>query len=213
MSEPARPGTASRPPARRTTSYVLVTDDEDNRRRLVALILSVAMIILGSVVGIAQAGSPSRHPPAARTAAVAHPPSGLIGGGTVAARRISGRLSAVGSVGDVLFAENSAVINHWAQEVIVTAAQGIRDRQAAVVTATGYTDALGTEAFNMQLSQRRAQTVLGALRQELDGTRIQYRLIARGRAAPVASNYTASGRQLNRRVVITVEPGGAVPRP
>jgi outer membrane protein OmpA-like peptidoglycan-associated protein len=177
--------------------------EEDRRRRLLALVLLV-LFILGSALGIGQSASPS-HPRAAATAR--HPlPAVLIGGGGVAPRPVSGDLSAPGSVGEVLFAEDGTVIDRNARQVIGVAVQAIRDSRPVVITVTGYTDAIGGAAANQALSLRRVLAVIKVLRQELGSAPgvIQYHPVARGQALPVASNSTVAGRQLNRRVVITV---------
>jgi outer membrane protein OmpA-like peptidoglycan-associated protein len=65
----------------------------------------------------------------------------------------------------------------------------------------GYTDSVGSDAANLDLSQRRADAVLKALVElgvpaDLLSTR------AHGKAQPAASNGTEAGRQMNRRVEI-----------
>ncbi len=80
------------------------------------------------------------------------------------------------------------------------------DRSRARIV--GHTDSVGSEDYNLELSLRRAEAVRRAL--------IAYgvpaeRLSAEGRgeAEPRASNATAAGRQLNRRVEIFVSPAPA----
>ncbi|EQD41019.1 lipoprotein, partial [mine drainage metagenome] len=67
----------------------------------------------------------------------------------------------------------------------------------------GYTDSTGTAAYNLKLSQRRAD----AVRQFVITEGVapgQLRTRGYGLADPIASNRTASGRALNRRVVLKV---------
>jgi outer membrane protein OmpA-like peptidoglycan-associated protein len=67
----------------------------------------------------------------------------------------------------------------------------------------GHTDSTGSEAYNLDLSQRRAETV----RDFLIGNGVSpMRLSARGfgEEYPVASNDTLAGRQQNRRVEVVV---------
>lgn len=65
----------------------------------------------------------------------------------------------------------------------------------------GHTDNLGTDAANLQLSSRRAEAVMAALRAGgLPGAKI--RAVGIGAAAPVASNDGKAGRAQNRRIEI-----------
>lgn len=70
-----------------------------------------------------------------------------------------------------------------------------------VVVATGHTDWTGTDAYNQQLSERRAQAVKRFLEQQgLPGDRIFTE--GKGEKQPVASNRTRDGRAKNRRVEV-----------
>lgn len=65
----------------------------------------------------------------------------------------------------------------------------------------GFTDSVGTDAYNMKLSERRAQTVKDALIKEgVDPKRLEIR--AFGEQYPKCTNDTAEGRACNRRVVV-----------
>jgi len=70
------------------------------------------------------------------------------------------------------------------------------------VSVTGYTDSRGAEEYNMALSERRAQTVAGVIGAQYPDVRIDVQ--GMGESSPVASNDTAEGRQLNRRVEVEV---------
>ncbi|HJW81513.1 MAG TPA: OmpA family protein [Acidiferrobacterales bacterium] len=73
------------------------------------------------------------------------------------------------------------------------------------LTIVGHTDSTGTTQHNQALSERRAQAVetyfsqKGVVSQRLESQGL-------GESAPRASNATAEGRQLNRRVEIIIEP-------
>ena len=73
------------------------------------------------------------------------------------------------------------------------------------IEVTGHTDSKGTDAYNMTLSQNRANAVAGYL-----GSRgvASSRMVVTGagESRPVASNDTESGRAQNRRVEITLVP-------
>jgi OOP family OmpA-OmpF porin len=66
----------------------------------------------------------------------------------------------------------------------------------------GYTDSMGSEDYNMGLSQRRADSVVKYLSSR--GVNLDGRFTAKGygEADPVASNDTKEGRAQNRRVVV-----------
>lgn len=79
------------------------------------------------------------------------------------------------------------------------------------VTIVGYTDSIGSAAYNQQLSERRAQAVADYLiNQGVASSRI--RTEGRGESNPRASNATAAGRQLNRRVAILIRPDNTFQR-
>jgi len=72
-----------------------------------------------------------------------------------------------------------------------------------VIIAVGNTDSVGTDAYNMALGQRRAQSVKTYLVSKgVDGSRIYTE--SKGKSNPVASNATAEGRAKNRRTDIEV---------
>jgi outer membrane protein OmpA-like peptidoglycan-associated protein len=81
----------------------------------------------------------------------------------------------------------------------------------ARITIDGYTDAKGADAYNLQLSEKRAASVKSWLVQKggVDGKRIKTK--GWGKANPVAPNTNPDGsdnpegRQKNRRVEITVK--------
>ncbi len=72
-----------------------------------------------------------------------------------------------------------------------------------VIIAVGNTDGIGTDAYNMALGQRRAQSVKDYLVSKgVDQSRIYTE--SKGKSNPVASNATAEGRAKNRRTDIEV---------
>jgi outer membrane protein OmpA-like peptidoglycan-associated protein len=73
--------------------------------------------------------------------------------------------------------------------------------RAIALTVTGYTDSVGSEAYNLKLGMSRAESVQRYLTAHgVDASRMT--ALSKGEADPVATNSTAAGRQLNRRVVI-----------
>ena len=67
----------------------------------------------------------------------------------------------------------------------------------------GYTDGVGSEAYNNELSQRRAESIRDALAQRgVDDTRIVTK--GYGKAYPVGDNANPEGRAMNRRVEVII---------
>jgi outer membrane protein OmpA-like peptidoglycan-associated protein len=73
------------------------------------------------------------------------------------------------------------------------------------LTITGYTDSIGSEAYNLKLGMARAMSVRSYLASKgVDESRMT--ADSKGEADPIAPNSTAEGRQQNRRVVIGKQP-------
>src|SRR4051812_47626981 len=73
--------------------------------------------------------------------------------------------------------------------------------RALNITITGYTDSVGSDAYNLKLGMARATSVKSYLASKgVDAARMT--ADSKGKADPIASNSTAEGRQQNRRVVI-----------
>lgn len=113
--------------------------------------------------------------------------------------------------GDVLFDSGQAQLRAGALRSLQRLAQVLQQHPDSRITVEGYTDSQGSDAFNLELSRRRAQAVSDALvAAGLPAAAIEIR--AHGKAYPVAGNDTAAGRQMNRRVEIVVA-DGATPKP
>jgi len=83
---------------------------------------------------------------------------------------------------------------------LATSLQKYSDTELLIV---GHTDALGTTAYNQDLSTRRASSAARYLAmQGVAGTRIH--IAGKGEMEPVASNDTESGRQANRRIEVAI---------
>jgi outer membrane protein OmpA-like peptidoglycan-associated protein len=79
----------------------------------------------------------------------------------------------------------------------------LKSNPEQAITIEGYTDSLGSAAYNRDLSARRAEAVRDFLLQNgIDADRITARGLGEG--YPVASNETEAGRQQNRRVNIII---------
>lgn len=115
------------------------------------------------------------------------------------------------TLGDVLFDTGKANLNPGASRNLDQLVQFLTEHDDRRVEIDGYTDSVGTDSFNVDLSQRRADTVKAVLvSRGIDSSRIVSR--GYGKDFEVASNSEASGRQLNRRVEIVIggENGAAV---
>lgn len=74
-----------------------------------------------------------------------------------------------------------------------------RDVPGADITVLGHTDAVGSDAYNMDLSRRRALRVLTALMARgIDPSRLS--AVAIGKRQPIADDGSEDGRARNRRV-------------
>jgi outer membrane protein OmpA-like peptidoglycan-associated protein len=100
----------------------------------------------------------------------------------------------------VFFDFNQAVLRADAAPAIeIVAANMKRDVPDAALTILGHTDGIGSDAYNVALSQRRASTVLGhMIGRGLNPNQLS--TVAIGKAQPIAPNSTEEGRALNRRV-------------
>jgi len=104
---------------------------------------------------------------------------------------------------DVLFAPGSAVLSRSASETVEEVAEVLAEYPRTTVVINGYTDATGGAAKNQYLSERRAEAVGGAV---VSRGVAAPRVVAagHGETEPVATNASARGRNLNRRVEIEV---------
>jgi outer membrane protein OmpA-like peptidoglycan-associated protein len=105
------------------------------------------------------------------------------------------------TLGDVLFDTGKA--NPGASRNLDQLVAFLTDHPERRVEIDGYTDNVGTDSFNLDLSQRRADTVRSVLvNRGIDSARIATR--GYGKDFGVASNVDSGGRQLNRRVEIVI---------
>ena len=103
----------------------------------------------------------------------------------------------------LLFDYNSAELRPNARTALARFATELKDFPNTNIMIVGHTDSIGTDAYNHDLSHRRANATRDFLvAQGVAPTRFQ--VIGRGEAEPVASNSTAEGRQQNRRVEVAL---------
>jgi len=107
--------------------------------------------------------------------------------------------------GNITFAVDSADISSGFYAVLDSVALVLKEYDKTLVEVAGHTDSTGTEQHNQQLSERRADSVAAYLvSRKVTGERLI--VLGAGEAYPISSNETAAGRQLNRRVEITIVP-------
>jgi outer membrane protein OmpA-like peptidoglycan-associated protein len=109
---------------------------------------------------------------------------------------------------DVLFNVDRAELSADGMRVAQKLADILAQDPQGVVMVEGFTDSTGSPSHNLELSQRRAESVRNALMgMGVSSNRIATR--GYGAAYPVASNDNAGNRQLNRRVEIVLSQNGA----
>jgi len=107
--------------------------------------------------------------------------------------------------GNITFRTDSADLNASFFEVLNSVAKVVNQFEQTVIEVAGHTDSTGSDQYNQQLSQRRAEAVAAYLKtRSVRGDRII--TVGAGESHPVASNDTAEGRQRNRRVELTLVP-------
>ncbi len=102
---------------------------------------------------------------------------------------------------DVLFDSGQAELRPEADGIIAKAASYIENNNSRIAIIEGHTDRTGTAAYNVALSEARAESVREALiAKGVAAHRLETK--GYGETRPVATNVTADGRQQNRRVEI-----------
>jgi outer membrane protein OmpA-like peptidoglycan-associated protein len=105
------------------------------------------------------------------------------------------------TLGDVLFDTNKADLRPEVRSSLQKLAEFFKEYPERKAIIEGYTDSTGESDYNQNLSDRRANSVRNTLMDMgVSGDRISTR--GYGETNPIASNATAAGRQLNRRVEI-----------
>ena len=107
------------------------------------------------------------------------------------------------TLGDVLFETGQADLRAGALRNLYPLVTFLQKNPERQVMIEGHTDSVGSDAYNLELSQRRADAVRDFLMQNaVKAAQITTR--GYGKTSPVASNDTAAGRQQNRRVEIII---------
>ncbi len=101
------------------------------------------------------------------------------------------------------FEFNSTQLTAPAQQTLDEVAAALQGQPGLAIEIQGYTDSIGSDAYNLHLSQKRAESVKAYLVSKGAGAS---NLTAKGygKADPIAGNGTAEGRAQNRRVAFDV---------
>ncbi len=176
---------------------------------------------LGALVGIAAGDTVEERRRGAVLGALIGGGIGAIGGQQLDQQEAELRQQMGGQVGivntgsqlivtlpqDILFATNSTSLTGSMQNDLYTLAGSLNRYPNTTVNVLGHTDNVGAAAYNLDLSQRRAQAVASVLiNSGVSAARV--RAIGIGEDRPIADNLTAQGRQQNRRVEIIITPNG-----
>jgi outer membrane protein OmpA-like peptidoglycan-associated protein len=106
---------------------------------------------------------------------------------------------------DVLFDVNSYAVKPGGYDELQRVAQVLNNYPQTNILISGYTDSTGSETYNQQLSERRAAAVKNQL-VNYGVAPMRMTTIGYGEGKPIASNASEAGRQMNRRVAITITP-------
>jgi len=107
------------------------------------------------------------------------------------------------TLGDLLFETGRSELKGNATNNLQTLVAFLNRYPERSVTIEGHTDSVGSREANFDLSQRRADAVRFYLQnQGIASNRLM--TAGKGEETPIASNSSASGRQLNRRVEIII---------
>ncbi|RJP94379.1 MAG: OmpA family protein [Desulfobacteraceae bacterium] len=107
------------------------------------------------------------------------------------------------TLGDVLFATGKAELASGTRQTLDNLAAFLDKYPECNVQVEGHTDSTGSAELNLDLSERRAQSVkIALLERGISFDRIN--AVGYGKDRPIAPNDTAAGRQQNRRVEIVI---------
>lgn len=107
--------------------------------------------------------------------------------------------------GDLAFDTNSAAIRPGVFSEVERMSNVLDRYPKSVIQVGGHTDGQGSEAYNLTLSQQRADAIKNLMAQ-LGIIQSRIEAAAFGESQPIASNETEAGRKLNRRVEIKIAP-------
>ena len=111
--------------------------------------------------------------------------------------------------GNITFSLDDATLNNSFKPTLDKLASTMNEYNQNTITIAGHTDSKGADAYNMDLSRKRAYAVANYLSARgVASNRIN--VVAYGESRPVADNNSEYGRQQNRRVELTVNAPNSV---
>jgi outer membrane protein OmpA-like peptidoglycan-associated protein len=107
--------------------------------------------------------------------------------------------------GNITFEVNKSEVNPAFVDVLHSVTLVLNEYKSTMIEVAGHTDSSGSDSYNLNLSQQRAQAVSNILIS--DGVQpVRIDTVGYGETRPVADNGTPAGRQQNRRVELTLLP-------
>jgi len=107
--------------------------------------------------------------------------------------------------GNITFPSNGSHLMTDFYDVLDSVALVLEEFEKTTIVVAGFTDSKGTEAYNQQLSESRANTVATYL-QSRKVNSARFETIGFGEKNPIADNSSEAGRSLNRRVELSLIP-------
>jgi len=108
------------------------------------------------------------------------------------------------TIRDITFETNSSRLTANAQRLMENVVSFLRSDPKTRISISGHTDSVASDAYNLKLSRSRANEVRDYLiGYGIDGARLD--AAGYGESRPVATNDTAEGRELNRRVEFRIQ--------
>ena len=105
----------------------------------------------------------------------------------------------------ILFDFNKFTLKPEAKQALEAVASIIKTNPVKKIIVTGYTDNIGSDAYNLKLSLQRAQSVADYLMYVEKLSPSLFLIKGKGKANPIASNVSKEGRAKNRRVEIELK--------
>ena len=107
--------------------------------------------------------------------------------------------------GNLTFDTDSTTVKPSFRPVLDAVSEVLKEYKSTMIQVAGHTDSTGGDKYNLMLSQQRAQSVANIL-SGFGVEQVRLDTVGFGETQPIADNGSASGRQQNRRVELTLIP-------